>query len=59
MACGLRAWFFANTQHTLYVLDADDTQADAATQAQDEAILGTFRPDNAAPWSCSSHQASW
>lgn len=38
--------------HTLYVLDADDTQAGTAAQAQDEAILGTFRPDDAAPWSC-------
>lgn len=49
---GLRTWYFANAQHTLYLQDADDTQADAATQAQDEAILGTFRPDDADPWSC-------
>jgi len=38
--------------HTLYVLDADDTQGGTAAQAQDEAILGTFRPDDAAPWRC-------
>lgn len=48
----LRTWYFANAQHTLYGLDAEDTQADAATQAQDEAILSTFRPDNADPWQC-------
>jgi hypothetical protein len=48
----VRAWTFANAQHTLYTLYTDDTQADAATQAQDEAILATFRPDNATPWRC-------
>ena len=49
---GLRTWYFANTQHTLYGLDAEDTQDNAVTQAQDEAILSTFRPDNADPWQC-------
>ncbi len=48
----LRSWLFANRQRTLYSLQADDVQADATTQAEDEAILATFRPDNATPWSC-------
>ena len=48
----LRTWLFANTQRTFYSLQAQDTQAPASLQAQDEAILATFRPDNAGPWSC-------
>jgi hypothetical protein len=48
----LRSWLFANGQRTLYALQADDVQAGAAVQAQDEAILSTFRSDNANPWSC-------
>lgn len=48
----LRSWTFANTQHTVFTLDAQDTQASASLQAQDEAILATFRPDNATPWKC-------
>jgi hypothetical protein len=48
----VRVWRFANAQQTLYLLSTGDTVADAATQAQDEAILATFRPDNATPWQC-------
>lgn len=47
-----RTWVFANAQRTVYVLDAGDAQSDSATQAQDDAILATFRPDNADPWQC-------
>lgn len=48
----VRLWIFASARHTYYLLEADDFKANAATQAQDEAILATFRPDNATPWSC-------
>ncbi|MGZ6285884.1 MAG: hypothetical protein ACXWQ5_21665 [Ktedonobacterales bacterium] len=48
----LRTWLFANKQRTFYSLQAQDTQAPASLQAQDEALLATFRPDNADPWSC-------
>jgi len=60
MICGLlgegggdkRQWDFVNAQGTSFVLVADDTQSSSATQAQDDAILAMFRPDNATPWSC-------
>ncbi len=48
----VRVWRFANAQQTLYLLSAGDMTAGAAAQAQDAAILATFRPDNAIPWSC-------
>jgi hypothetical protein len=48
----VRLRLFANAQHTCYLLQADDFSAGAAMQAQDEAILATFRPDEATPWSC-------
>lgn len=48
----LRDWTFVNAPGTLFTLDTNDTQSSSAIQAQDEAILGTFRPDNATPWSC-------
>ena len=48
----VRVWRFANAQQTLYLLSTGDAGADAATQAQDAAILATFRPDNATPWPC-------
>jgi len=47
-----RDWYFVNTQGTGYELVADDTQLSSAIQAQNYAILATFRPDDAAPWSC-------
>lgn len=47
-----RSWFFVNAQDTAFALDADDTQSAAAVQAQDNAILATFRPDSATPWPC-------
>lgn len=47
----MRTWTFANTQQPVDMLGADVAQ-DATSRAQDEAILGTFRPDNAIPWSC-------
>lgn len=49
----LRQWAFADAQHTVYVLSADDAHFDAQTQARDTAILATFRPGNSAPWHCS------
>lgn len=48
----LRQWAFADAQHTVYVLSADDAHFDAATQAQDTAILATFRPEIVVPWHC-------
>jgi hypothetical protein len=48
----LRTWWFANAPRTFYSLQADDAHADSATQAQDTAILTTFRPDNADPLHC-------
>lgn len=48
----LRTWLFANKPRTFYSLQAQDTQASASLQAQDGAILATFRPDNTDPWSC-------
>lgn len=47
----VRVWEFENAQQTRYLLSTGD-MADAATKAHDEAILTTFRPDNADPWSC-------
>lgn len=47
-----RTWGFANAERTVYVLDVGDAQSGSATQAQDDAILATFRPDNADPWHC-------
>lgn len=47
-----REWFFVNAQGTGFTLDADATQSGGATQAQDEDVLATFRPDIAAPWQC-------
>ncbi len=48
----VRWWVFVNAQQTAYTLRAFDGDASAATQAQDDAILATFRPDNATPWRC-------
>jgi hypothetical protein len=48
----VRVWQFANAQQTWYARSAGDMTAPAAVQAQDEAILATFRPDNADPWPC-------
>ncbi|HEX9056445.1 MAG TPA: hypothetical protein VF818_02845 [Ktedonobacterales bacterium] len=48
----VRAWRFANAQQTWYQLEVGDGGASAAVQAQDTAILATFRPDNATPWRC-------
>ena len=48
----VRWWVFLNAQQTAYTLRAFDGGASAATQAQDDAILATFRPDNATPWKC-------
>ncbi len=48
----MRTWFFANAQRTAYSLSADDAQSSTTIQAQDTAILDTFRPDNADPWHC-------
>ena len=48
----VRWWWFLNAQRTSYQLTASDYEASAAIKAQDEAILATFRPDNADPWPC-------
>ncbi len=48
----MRSWAFVNAQATAFALDAGDAQSSNATQAQDESILATFRPDNATPWTC-------
>jgi hypothetical protein len=48
----MRSWGFANAQRTVFALDASDAQSSGAFQAEDDAILATFRPDNATPWSC-------
>lgn len=47
-----RQWDFVDAQGTGFILVADDTQSGSAIQAQDDAILATFRPDNATPWTC-------
>jgi hypothetical protein len=47
-----RLWVFANAQHTVYGLTAGDAQSSSAIQAQDDAMLAAFRPDNADPWQC-------
>jgi hypothetical protein len=47
-----RTWNFANVQGTDYGLEADDLQYSSATQAEDDAIFATFRPDNGTPWQC-------
>jgi hypothetical protein len=47
-----RLWGFTNAQRTSCARWAFDGDAGAATQAQDEAILATFRPANATPWQC-------
>jgi hypothetical protein len=52
MSNTVRVWRFANAQQTWYQLEAGDGAATAAVQAQDTAILATFRPDNATPWRC-------
>jgi len=52
LADTVREWRFANAQQTMYMLSAGDATSSAAIQAQDAAILATFRPDNATPWSC-------
>ncbi len=48
----VRWWWFLNAQRTSYQLRASDYEASAAIKAQDDAILGTFRPDNVTPWQC-------
>jgi hypothetical protein len=48
----VRWWWFLNAQRTAYQLRASDGDASAAIKAQDDAILATFRPDNATPWRC-------
>ncbi len=48
----VRWWVFWNAQYTSYILRAFDGDANAATQTQDDAILATFRPDNATPLQC-------
>jgi hypothetical protein len=50
-----RIWSFANAQAADYRLEADnldDLQYSSATQAENDAIFATFRPDNATPWQC-------
>jgi hypothetical protein len=47
-----RVWVFANAQRTVYGVSAGDAQSSSAIKAQDDAILATFRPDNADPWPC-------
>ena len=41
-----------NAQGTVFALVAGDAQSSSATHAQNEAILATFRPDNATPLQC-------
>jgi hypothetical protein len=47
-----RLWVFANAQHTVYGLSVGDALSSSAIQSQDDAMLATFRPDNADPWPC-------
>ena len=47
-----RSWYFANAHRTAYALQASDTDASAATQEEDAAILATFTPDDATPLRC-------
>jgi hypothetical protein len=54
MGLPLRDWSFVTAQGTAFSLEASDEQSSSATQAQDDAILTTFRPDNADPWRCSA-----
>src|SRR5258708_8872467 len=49
---GVRWWSFVNAQKMGYGLRAYDGDASAATKAQDDAILATFRPDDATPLQC-------
>lgn len=48
----MRTWTFVNALGTMYSLDALDAQGSAAAQAQDAAMLSTFRPDSSTPWRC-------
>lgn len=48
----VRVWRFVNAQQRLYLLTLGDQSEYPAIQAQQEAILATFRPDNATPWHC-------
>ncbi len=47
-----RDWMFVDAQGTSYELIANDTTASSDLQAQDDAILATFRPADTTPWSC-------
>jgi hypothetical protein len=47
-----RAWGFINAQRTIFALDAGDAQSSRAIQAQDDAVLVTFRPDDPTPYAC-------
>jgi hypothetical protein len=48
----MRSWEFWNAQYTIFYLSAYDGDASAAIQAQNEAILATFRPDDVTPLQC-------
>jgi hypothetical protein len=48
----VRLWEFWNAQYTSFSLVAYDGDASAAIQAQDDAILATFRPDDATALQC-------
>lgn len=51
-ASAMRTWDFANSDGTVYILQAGDSNEDATTQAADTAILATFRSADATPWRC-------
>lgn len=44
-----RVWAFVSSAHVAYLLSALDADQPATLQAQHDAILATFRPDNTAP----------
>jgi hypothetical protein len=47
-----RTWGFINAQRTIFALDAGDAQSSHAIQAQNDAVLATFRPDDPTPYAC-------
>lgn len=44
-----RVWVFVNSAGTEYFLSATDGFRSPSAQAEDNAVLATFRPDDATP----------
>jgi uncharacterized protein YfaP (DUF2135 family) len=47
-----RTWAFVNAQRTVFAVSAGDAQSSSAIQAQNDAILATFRHDDPTPYAC-------